>query len=188
MTGAAGRIFALALAGVLLSLASFNAGAQSAARSSTSEQWSYHEKWSYMTGTRLGASMAQTLPRLGIKVDLNGVEKALAHSFNPGGTLLDASEIAAMDAALEQRGQGRVPAPGAGADLIADEWKLGLYFGTGIVNTVQRFRDVIDVPLLMQGLRTSLAGGKLAMTDAELVAAQESLQQYVDELDATGGW
>src|SRR3546814_6457544 len=55
-----------------------------------------------------------------------------------------------------------------------DKAKVGLLIGTDIGRSLVPVKDEIDLPVLMQALRTSLAGGKTLLSDAEADAVRQS--------------
>src|SRR3546814_20190417 len=55
-----------------------------------------------------------------------------------------------------------------------DKAKVGLLISTDIGRSLVPVKDEIDLPVLMQALRTSLAGGKTLLSDAEADAVSQS--------------
>src|SRR3546814_8472796 len=55
-----------------------------------------------------------------------------------------------------------------------DKAKVGLLIGTDIGRSLAPVKDEIDLPVMMQALRTSLAGGKTLLSDAEADAVRQS--------------
>src|SRR3546814_6911858 len=55
-----------------------------------------------------------------------------------------------------------------------DKAKVGLLIGTDIGRSLAPVKDEIDLPVMMQELRTSLAGGKTLLSDAEADAVRQS--------------
>lgn len=176
------RIAGLALAALLMALATFTASAQDVAPGTL------RDKVSYMMGQRMGTDLARTLAQLGLQVDLQAVEKAITHGFHPGGALIDYPEQYAMELAMERRLQGQPGEDGPGERLLADPWKVGLYVGGGVGTSLQHLRDELDVPMLMNGLRHRLVDGTSAMSDTDMDAVELAFKEHLQERQANGGW
>ena len=61
--------------------------------------------------------------------------------------------------------------------LSTDKEKASYMVGMDVANGVRQIKDEIDVEIMVQALRTSLADGKTLLTDAEAQTVRESFQQ-----------
>src|SRR3546814_18847327 len=61
-----------------------------------------------------------------------------------------------------------------------DKAKVGLLIGTDIGRSLAPVKDEIDLPVMMQALRTSLAGGKTLLSDAEADAVRQSFGAHAE--------
>jgi FKBP-type peptidyl-prolyl cis-trans isomerase FkpA len=140
------------------------------------------DRTSYMIGMDVGQSMAPVAPDL----DLAAFERAVRNALAGGEPLLAEAEAAQLAPALMQRvaarsGQ-RVPglAPGAAPPEV-DKAKVGLLMGLQVGGSLAPIREEFDLAVMMQGLRTTLAGGTPLLTPEQHAAASQAFQQQLQE-------
>ena len=147
---------------------------------------SEREKVSYAIGLDIARSFQPVAPF----VDLAAFERAVQNAFAGGKPLQSDAEAQATDAALRQHimaAQGQpVPGSAPGSQPAAiDKTKVGLMLVDRAVGpSLAPLKDEIDLPVLMQALRTSFAKGKTLLTDAE---AQAAMQAYMSRKQAEAG-
>lgn len=133
-------------------------------------------KASYMVGMDVGRSLTQVAPDL----DLNAFEKAVRNAFAGGKPLVAAQDAKPLGQALMQRiavRAGRAPA-GTGTPEVSKE-QAGYLVGADVGRSLAPIKDEIDLPVVMQALRTVLANGKPLLSDEEANAIRASFSQQV---------
>jgi len=151
------------------------------------------EKISYA----IGLDVASSLKPVGPDLDTAAFERAVKNVFDGGKPLITQEEARTVDQALRARIASRdgkpVPgaAPGAPPPPVAKD-KVGLLIGTFMVGpSLQQIKSEIELPLLVQALRTSLAGGKPLLAEAEartvLTGFSERLQAKMKAEAAAAG-
>src|SRR3546814_197981 len=136
---------------------------------------SERDKDSYMIGMDVAKSLAPAAEDL----DLAAFERAVRNSFDGGEPLIGEKEVLETGQALMVRVAARSgrPVPGMPPGTpppSVDKAKVGLLIGTDIGRSLAPVKDEIDLPVTMQALRTSLAGGKTLLSDAEADAVRQS--------------
>lgn len=120
---------------------------------------SEREKVSYAIGIDVGNS----LKPVGPDMDIAAFEHAVRNTFDGGKPLLSQEDAQATDQALRARIAARdgttvLGAPGTSPPSV-DKAKVGLLIGSFMVGrSLQPIKDEIDLPVLVQGVRTTLAG------------------------------
>ncbi|GAB3095187.1 FKBP-type peptidyl-prolyl cis-trans isomerase N-terminal domain-containing protein [Lysobacter terrae] len=132
------------------------------------------EKASYM----VGSDVAHEIAPVGPDLDAAAFEKAVRNAFAGGKPLLTPDEAKATGEALMARIAARNgrPAPDGKTPDVAKD-KVGLLVGTDVGRSLARIQGEIDLPVLMQALRTTLANGKLLMSDEELNTVRQAFSQ-----------
>ena len=160
------------------------AGAADKARLATER-----EQVSYMIGMDVAKSLAPTAPY----VDLSALESAVEGSLASGKPALDDKQQQVIGQALGQRvsfdkGQP-VPGMAPGAMPAApDKKQVSLLLGGDIARSLTPLKDDLDVPVVMQAIRTSLAGQPLLLTDEEAAVLRNTFSAKVqDKLQAQSG-
>jgi FKBP-type peptidyl-prolyl cis-trans isomerase FkpA len=133
------------------------------------------EKASYMVGMDVAKSLAPAAEDL----DLAAFERAVRNSLDGGQPLIQEKDAIETGQALMQRVAARSgrAAPGLppGAQPPAvDKAKVGLLVGTDIGRSLAPLKSEIDLPVVMQGVRTVLAGQPALLSDAEADAVRKS--------------
>ena len=141
---------------------------------------SERDKVSYM----VGMDVARSLEPVKGDIDFATFERAVRNAFDGGKPLLDEAQTKQVGQALMQtlaarRGQAAPgQAPGTQPAALAKD-KVGLLVGADVGRSLQPVKSEIDLPVFMQGLRTTLAGGKTLMEEAELTAVRDAFSQKV---------
>jgi len=134
------------------------------------------EKASYMVGTDIAQSIAPVAPDL----DLAAFERAIKNAFAGGKPLLSEDEAKATGQALMARigaRSGRPPADGKVPEVAKE--KVGYLVGSDVGRSLEAIKDELDLPVLLQGLRTSFDKGKLLLNDEEITAVRQAFSQKV---------
>lgn len=137
------------------------------------------EKVSYAIGMDVAASIKPVGPDL----DIAAFEHAIDNAFHGGKPLLTEDEAKATDQALRARIGAREgkPAPGAAAAAPVpqvDKGKVGwLVGGLMVGRSLAPIKDEIELPVLVQAVRTSLAGDTPLLDDAQAKAVLATFTQ-----------
>ncbi|MFC3715657.1 FKBP-type peptidyl-prolyl cis-trans isomerase N-terminal domain-containing protein [Luteimonas soli] len=136
---------------------------------------SERDKASYMVGMDVAKSLAPAAEDL----DLKAFERAVRNAFDGGEPLIEEKEAMETGQALMVRVAARSgrPVPGMPPGTpppSVDKAKVGLLIGADIGRSLVPVKGEIDLPVVMQALRTSLAGGKTLLSDAEADAVRQS--------------
>ncbi|WP_027080343.1 FKBP-type peptidyl-prolyl cis-trans isomerase N-terminal domain-containing protein [Luteimonas mephitis] len=126
------------------------------------------EKSSYMVGMDVAKSLVPAADDL----DLASFERAVRNGLDGGEPLIEEKDAIATGQALMQRVAARSGRPVAGTPPgtqppAVDKNKVGLLLGADIGRSLAPLKDEVDLPVVMQALRTALAGGKTLLSDAE---------------------
>lgn len=129
---------------------------------------SEREKSSYMVGMDVAKSLVPAADDL----DLASFERAVRNGLDGGEPLIEEKDAIATGQALMQRVAARSGRPVAGMPPgtpppAVDKNKVGLLLGADIGRSLAPLKDEVDLPVVMQALRTALAGGKTLLSDAE---------------------
>lgn len=140
---------------------------------------SEREKVSYAIGIDVGNSLKPVGPDL----DIAAFEHAIRNTFDGGKPLLSQEDAQATDQALRARIAARdgTPVPGApGTPPSVDKAKVGLLIGSFMVGrSLQPIKDEIDLPVLVQGVRTILAGTTPLLDETQAKAVLTSFAAQV---------
>ena len=129
---------------------------------------SEREKSSYMVGMDVAKSLVPAADDL----DLASFERAVRNGLDGGEPLIEEKDAIATGQALMQRVAARSGRPVGGMPPgtpppAVDKNKVGLLLGADIGRSLAPLKDEVDLPVVMQALRTALAGGKTLLSDAE---------------------
>lgn len=133
------------------------------------------DKESYMVGLDVGRSIAPVGPDL----DMAAFERAIRNAFAGGKPLLDESEAKAVGNALMQSIAARKGEAGA-KSVAVDRDKVGLLVGSDIGRSLAPIKDEIDMPLMLQAVRTSIAKGAPLLTEAEANVVREAFSSRLN--------
>ncbi|HVI60189.1 MAG TPA: FKBP-type peptidyl-prolyl cis-trans isomerase [Luteimonas sp.] len=136
---------------------------------------SERDKVSYMVGMDVARSLAPAAEDM----DLAAFERAVRNSLDGGKPLIEEKDAVETGQALMQRVAARSgrPVPGLPPGTqppAVDKAKVGLLVGADIGRSLAPLKGEIDLPVVMQGLRTSLAKGQTLLSDAEADAVRKS--------------
>ncbi len=132
------------------------------------------DKVSYMIGMDVAHSIATAAP----DVDVNAFERAVHNAFDGGKPLIAEARIKPLAQSLMQRiavRNGKAPAGTVSPTVAKDQ--VGYLIGADIGRSLTPIKEEIALPMFMQGLRTTLAGGKPLLTDAEASALRSAFTQ-----------
>lgn len=137
---------------------------------------SEREKASYMVGHDIARSIAPVAPDL----DVEAFQRAITNAFEGNPPLLEQDEARGVGAALMARVAARAGKSPAGAEVppVAKD-KVGYLVGADVGRSLAPIKDELDLQVLLQGLRTTLAGEPLLVPEAELDAVRQSFSQGV---------
>ena len=123
------------------------------------------DKVSYMIGMDVGNSIAPA----GAEIDMAAFEKAVRNAFEGGKPLIDDATAKGTHEALMQRITARNgQAPGATQKLPeVSKSDVGLLIGSDVGRSLAPVKGEIDLPTMLQAIRTTFAKGKLLLTDEE---------------------
>jgi FKBP-type peptidyl-prolyl cis-trans isomerase FkpA len=166
-------VVALSIATTALPVA--NAIAQDAGVQGQQALGSDREKVSYMVGMDVAKSLAPAAE----DIDFAAFERAVRNSLDGGKPLIEEKDAMETGQALMQRVAARSgrPAPGmppGSQPPPVDKAKVGLLVGTDVGRSLAPLKAEIELPLVLQGLRTSLAKGKTLLSDADADAIRKS--------------
>lgn len=151
-----------------------NASAQEPVAQGTTPLTSERDKASYMVGLDVGRS----IEAVGPDIDLAAFERAVANAFAGGEPLLQEAQVKPLAQALMQRIAARAgKAPAAGQPPAVDKAQVGLLVGSDVGRSLAPIRDELELPVLMQALRTVLAGGSPLLDEAQADAVRQAFSQ-----------
>jgi FKBP-type peptidyl-prolyl cis-trans isomerase FkpA len=131
---------------------------------------------SYMVGMDVAGSIAPVGPDL----DLAAFERAIRHAFSGGEPLLAEAEVQPLARALMQRIAVRAGQAPAGTTLPeVDRAKVGLLVGSDVGRSLAPIQQELELPVLLQAVRTMLAGDTPLLGEAEAAAVREAFSQRV---------
>ncbi|MDQ3618091.1 MAG: FKBP-type peptidyl-prolyl cis-trans isomerase [Pseudomonadota bacterium] len=162
-------------AAVLLTTAATLMGATAIAQDKT-VLTTEREKASYM----VGHDVARSIGPVGPDLDLSAFERAVTHAFAGGKPLIEEAEAKPVAQALMQRiasRNGQAPADAPIPEVARD--KVGYLVGADVGRSLIPIKDQLELPVLIQAVRTTLAEGKLLLQEAELAAIRQSFSQQV---------
>ena len=132
------------------------------------------KKASYMVGVDVARSIAPVGPDL----DVAAFERAIQNAFDGGKPLLTEAEAKPVAEALMKRIASRTGQPPADGKLheVAKD-KVGYLVGSDVGRSLVAIKDELDLPVLMQALRTTLAKGTPLLAEAELNTVRQAFSQ-----------
>lgn len=134
------------------------------------------DKESYMVGLDVGQSIAP----VGADLDVTAFERAIRNAFAGGKPLLDDAETKAVGNALMQRIAARSGQAGAKAAEI-DKAKVGLLVGSDVGRSLAPIKDELDLPLVLQAVRTVLAKGTPLLSEADATAVRQTFSARLQD-------
>ena len=144
------------------------------------------DKVSYAIGMDVGRSFQPVADY----IDLVAFERAVKNAFDGGKPLQSEEEAKATDQALRMNMAAKQGAPAPGMPpgstppAVAKD-KVGLMLGDRAVGpSLAPLKDELDLPVLMQAIRTSFAKGPLLLTEQDATA---TLQAYMTKKQSMAG-
>ncbi len=139
------------------------------------------EKVSYA----IGLDVAQSFAPISQQIDVAALERAVRNAFAGGKPLQTEAEAKATDEALRKSMMAVQGAAPGTLPPVVDKTKVGVMLGDRAVGPgLAGIKDEIDLPLVMQAVRTAFANGKLLLTPEE---AQATLQAFAARRQAQAG-
>jgi FKBP-type peptidyl-prolyl cis-trans isomerase FkpA len=134
------------------------------------------DKASYMVGHDIAQSIAPVAPDL----DIAAFERAIRNAFAGGKPLLAEDEAKSVGSALMQRIGSRTGQAPAGAEVpdVAKD-KVGYLVGTDVGRSLAPIKDELELPVLLQAVRTTFTQGPLLLTEVELNSVRQAFSQKV---------
>src|SRR5690606_34931548 len=146
---------------------------------------SERDKVSYMIGMDVGRSIEAAGP----DIDLKAFERALGNALAGGEPLVPENEVQPLAQSLMARiasRAGKLPAGTPVPDVARD--KAGLLIGADVGRQLSAIADEIEVPMLIEGVRTILANTPPLLGEAEAntlrAAFAQRMQQRAEALAA----
>ena len=136
------------------------------------------DKVSYM----VGMDVARSIEPVKDDIDLATFERAVRNAFDGGKPLLDEAEMqqtgqALMQVVASRRGQA-LPGQAPGTQVAPPpKDKVGLLVGADVGRSRAPVKQELDLPVFLQALRTTLAGGAPLLGEAEAQAVRAAFSQ-----------
>lgn len=134
------------------------------------------EKASYM----VGVDVAQSIAPVGPDLDVVAFERAIRNAFDGGKPLLTEAEVKPVAEALMKRiasRTGQAPADGKLPEVAKD--KVGYLVGSDVGRSLVAIKDELELPVLVQAVRTVLAKGTPLLGEAELNSVRQAFSQKI---------
>ncbi|MGH8076657.1 MAG: FKBP-type peptidyl-prolyl cis-trans isomerase N-terminal domain-containing protein, partial [Lysobacter sp.] len=134
------------------------------------------EKASYMVGFDISQSIAPVAPDL----DIAAFERAIKNAFEGGKPLLTEAEAKPVAEALMKRiasRKGQAPADGK-VPVVAKD-KVGYLVGSDVGRSLVPIKDELELPVLVQAVRTGLAKGTSLLSESELNTVRQTFSQSI---------
>lgn len=160
--------------------ATLGAQAQDSGAASNGALETDRDKVSYM----IGMDVARSIGTVSADMDQAAFERAVRNVFDGGKPLLDEAQTKATGQALMQgiaARNGQLPAgvaPGTQVGVPARD-KVGYLVGADVGRSLAPIKDEIDFAVFVRGLRTSLAGGKALLAEADAGAVRSAFSQRI---------
>lgn len=171
-------LFARAAVALVLAAAVLGAGAiHGATAQDRTSLASDRDKASYMVGMDVGKSLAPAAPDL----DLAALQRALRNAMDGGEPLIAQDKAQAVAQALMARvaaRSGQAPAGAPVPEVAKDQ--VGYLIGADVGRRLAPIAGEIDLAVVMQGLRTSLSGGKPLLDEAEANAVRTAFSERIN--------
>ena len=123
------------------------------------------DKVSYMIGMDVGSSLSP----IGSQIDMAAFERAVRNAFEGGKPLIDDATAKKTHEALMARLSSQNGQPPGSVSKLPDVSKtdVALLVGADVGRSLKPVKDAIDVPTMMQAIRTTFAKGTLLLTDEQ---------------------
>ena len=135
------------------------------------------EKASYMVGHDIAQSIVPVAPDL----DMEAFQRAIENAFKGGAPLLAADQAQAVGTALMARIASRSGKAPAGAEVpTVDKEKVGYLVGADVGRSLVPIKDELELPVLLQALRTSFAKKPLLLAESDFNAIRQAFAQRMN--------
>ncbi|HKN78567.1 MAG TPA: FKBP-type peptidyl-prolyl cis-trans isomerase [Lysobacter sp.] len=123
------------------------------------------DKVSYMIGMDVGSSLSP----IGSQIDMAAFERAVRNGFEGGKPLIDDATAKKTHEALMARLSSQNGQPPGSVSKLPEVSKtdVALLVGADVGRSLKPVKDEIDLPTMMQAVRTTFAKGTLLLTDEE---------------------
>jgi FKBP-type peptidyl-prolyl cis-trans isomerase FkpA len=123
------------------------------------------DKVSYMIGMDVGSSLSP----IGSQIDMAAFERAVRNAFEGGKPLIDDATAKKTHQALMARLSSQNGQPPGSVSKLPEVSKtdVALLVGADVGRSLKPVKDEIDLPTMMQAVRTTFAKGTLLLTDEE---------------------
>jgi len=123
------------------------------------------DKVSYMIGMDVGSSLSP----IGSQIDMAAFERAVRNAFEGGKPLIDDAAAKKTHEALMARLSSQNGQPPGSVSKLPEVSKtdVALLVGADVGRSLKPVKDEIDLPTMMQAVRTTFAKGTLLLTDEE---------------------
>jgi len=123
------------------------------------------DKVSYMIGMDVGSSLSP----IGSQIDMAAFERAVRNAFEGGKPLIDDAAAKKTHEALMARLSSQNGQPPGSVSKLPDVSKtdVALLVGADVGRSLKPVKDEIDLPTMMQAIRTTFAKGTLLLTDEQ---------------------
>lgn len=126
----------------------------------------------------VGHDVARSIEAAGPDIDMAAFEQAIRNAFQGGDPLIAESEVPAVGQALMMRiasRAGRAPADAKVPDV--DRTRVGHLVGADVGRSLVPIKDELELPVLLQAVKATFAGGNLAMDAAQLDTTRQAFAQ-----------
>src|SRR5688572_337956 len=134
------------------------------------------EKASYMVGSDIAQSIAPVAPDL----DIAAFQRAVDNAFAGKQPLITEAEAKTVGQSLMLRiasRAGQAPADAKVPEVAKD--KVGYLVGADVGRSLAPIKDELELPVVVQAIRTSFTKGTPLLSEAEQSAVRQSFQQKV---------
>ena len=167
------KAFARGLAALMVGACALAGGAAAQDKASLETD---RDKASYMVGLDVGRSIGPAGPDL----DLAAFERAVANAFAGKEPLIAEDRVQPLAQALMVRiaaRNGQPPADGKLPEI--DREQVGYLVGADVGRQLAPLKEELALPVLMQGLRTALAGGTPLLDEEQANAVRRAFGEKV---------
>lgn len=168
------KAFARGIAALLAAAALFGAASAFPAAAQDAALATEKDRASYMVGHDIARSIGPAAPDL----DLTAFEKAIGNAFHGNDPLIAESDVQATGQALMMRIASRTGQAPEGAEIPdVDREKAAYLVGADVGRSLAPIKDQLQLPVLLQGMRDTFAGGDLLLGEAELDSTRQAFAQ-----------
>ncbi|HET7655487.1 MAG TPA: FKBP-type peptidyl-prolyl cis-trans isomerase [Luteimonas sp.] len=167
------KAFVRGLAALVLGLATVGGAAASQDKASLDSD---REKASYM----VGMDVARSIGPAGPDMDVAAFGRAVGNAFDGADPLIAEERVQPLAQALMVRiaaRNGQPPADGKLPDI--DREQVGYLIGADVGRNLLPIKEELDLPVLLQAVRTSLSGGTPLLDEAEAATVRTAFAERV---------